>query len=66
MSGPEHYQEADKILAEIKATPSLSNETETSLALRAQAHAILALVAATAIDPDVQRGEWRDVVLSGQ
>jgi hypothetical protein len=64
MSGPEHYQEADKILAEIKATPSLSNET--SLALRAQAHAILALVAATAIDPDVQRGEWRDVVLSGQ
>jgi hypothetical protein len=62
MSGPEHYQEADRILVEIKATPAMSNET--SLALCAQAHAILALAAATAIDPDVQRGEWRDVVLS--
>ena len=60
-NGPEHYQEADRILAEIEATPSLSNETETSLALRAQAHATLALAAATAIDPDRQREEWRDV-----
>jgi hypothetical protein len=61
MSGPEHYQEADRILAEIKATPSLSSEKQTALALRAQAHATLALVAATAIDPDRQREEWRDV-----
>ena len=61
MSGPEHYQEAERILAGIEASPSLLNETETTLALRAQAHATLALAAATAIDPDRQREEWREV-----
>ena len=36
--------------------------TETALASRAQAHALLALAAATAIDPGgVQRHEWHDV-----
>jgi hypothetical protein len=61
MSGPEHYQEADRILSEIKAATYLPNDTETCLVLRAQAHATLALAAATAIDPDTQREEWRDV-----
>jgi hypothetical protein len=59
MSGPEHYQEAERILAEIKATPALSTETETSLAVRAQAHATLALAAATAIDPEMWRSPGR-------
>ena len=61
ISGPEHYQEAERILAEIKATPSPSNETETSRALCAQAHATLALATATAIDPARQHEEWREV-----
>ena len=39
----------------------MSNEAETALAIQAQAHAILALAAATAIDPDCQRHEWHDV-----
>ena len=39
----------------------MSNETETALAIEAQAYAILALAAATAIDPGCQRHEWHDV-----
>ena len=35
LSGPTHYAKADKLLAEIEATPALSSETETSLATRA-------------------------------
>jgi hypothetical protein len=61
MTGPYHYSKAEEILAEIEATNDFSNETETALAIRAQAHAILALAAATAIDPHRQREEWRDV-----
>jgi hypothetical protein len=61
MTGPYHYRRAEEILAEIEATNALSNETETALAIWAQAHAVLALAAATAIDPDRQREEWRDV-----
>jgi hypothetical protein len=59
MTGPYHYSRAEEILAEIEATNALW--TETALAIRAQAHATLALAAATAIDSDRQREEWRDV-----
>jgi len=61
MTGPYHFRRAEEILAEIDATPALSSETETALAIRAQPHATLALAAATAIDPDRQREQWRDV-----
>ena len=61
MSGPEHYQEAEGILAGIEGTPALSNEIEATFAFRAQVHARLALAAATAIDPDMQRADWREV-----
>ncbi len=61
MTGPCHYRRAEEILAEIEAASALSDETETALAIRAQAHATLPLAAATAIDPDRQRDEWRDV-----
>jgi hypothetical protein len=61
MTGPHHYKRAEEILAEIEAANAVSNETETALAIRAQAHAILALAAATAIDPGWQRHEWHDV-----
>ena len=61
MTGPYHYRRAEEILAQIEAANDLPNQTETGLAIRAQAHATLALAAATAIDPDRQREEWRDV-----
>ena len=61
MTGPYHYSKAEEILAEIEAANTLPSETETALAIRAQAHATRALAAATAIDPDRQREEWRDV-----
>ena len=61
MTGPYHYSKAEEILAEIERTPAQSEETRASLALRAQAHAMLALAAATAVDPDRHRQEWRDV-----
>ena len=61
MTGPYHYSKAEEILAEIEAANALSSQAETALATRAQAYAALALAAATAIDPDRQREEWRDV-----
>ena len=61
MTGHYHYGKAEEILAEIEAASALSNQAETALAIRAQAHASLALAAATAINPDGQREEWRDV-----
>ena len=57
MTGPYHYKRAEEILAEIEAANAVSNEKDTALALQAQAHAILALAAATAIDPSGQRYE---------
>ena len=61
MTGPYHFKRAEEILAEIEATNAVSNKTDTALAIQAQAHAILALAAATAIDPSGQRHEWHDV-----
>jgi hypothetical protein len=62
LSGPEHYRKADELLAEIEANPVLSNPTETSLAIRAVAHAVLAAAAANALatsEPDAQ--VWHEV-----
>jgi hypothetical protein len=61
MTGPYHFKRAEEILDEIKATNAVSNETDTALAIQAQAHGIPALAAATAIDPSGQRHEWHDV-----
>ena len=62
MTGPYHYKRAEEILAEIKAADAVPDGAETGLAIQAQAHALLALAAATAIDPGgVQRHEWHDV-----
>ena len=50
------------MLAEIEAANAMPDGTETALSIRAQAHAIFALAAATAIDPGgLQRHEWHDV-----
>jgi hypothetical protein len=65
MTGPYHYKRAEEILAEIEATEAVSNETDTVFAIQAQAHAILALAAATAIDLSCQGHEWHDVAGSG-
>jgi hypothetical protein len=40
LSGPAHDVKADELLAEIEANPAITNETETSLATRAVAHAV--------------------------
>ena len=61
MTGPFHYKKAEEILAEIQATNAASEQIGTTLAIQAHAHAILALAAATAIDPGWQRHEWHDV-----
>jgi hypothetical protein len=62
MTGPYHYKRAVEILAEIAAADAVPDGTNTDLAIRAQAHALLALAAATAIDPGgLQRHEWHDV-----
>jgi hypothetical protein len=61
MTGPYHYNRAEEILAEIQAANAASKQTDTVLAIQAHAHAILALAAATAIDPGWQRHEWHDV-----
>jgi hypothetical protein len=49
LSGSVHYAKADELLAEIEATPALSSETETSLATRSVALAVLAAAAAIAL-----------------
>jgi hypothetical protein len=62
MTGPYHYKRAEEILAEVEGADAVPDGTETALAIRAQAHALLALAAATAIDPGgLQRREWHDV-----
>jgi hypothetical protein len=62
MTGPYHYKRAEEILAEIEAADAVLGGTETAPAIMAQAHALLALAAATAIDPGgLQRHEWHDV-----
>lgn len=40
-SGLAHYVKADELLAEVEASPAISNETEISLATRAVAHRFL-------------------------
>jgi len=66
MTGPHHYKRAEEILAEIEATNAVPNEADTALAIQAQAHAILAPAAATAIDPSCQRRLFRIEVPQGE
>jgi hypothetical protein len=62
MTGPYHYKRAEEILTEIEAADAVPHGTKRALAILAQAHALLALAAATAIDPGgLQRHEWHDV-----
>lgn len=69
MTGPEHYQEAERCLLGDSCEygcPHSGCEHEMRLIARAQAHATLALTAATAPDPASREyknpdlGAWRD------
>ena len=58
-SGLAHYVKADELLAEIEASPAISNET--SLATRAVAHAVLAAAAAIALSSSgADSRAWRE------
>jgi hypothetical protein len=60
-SGLAHYVKADELLAEVEASPAISNETETSLATRAVAHAELAAAAAIALSSSgADSRAWRE------
>ena len=61
-SGLAHYVKADELLAEIEASPAISNETETSLATWAvAAHAVLAATAAIALSSSgADSRAWRE------
>lgn len=63
MTGPEHYREAERLMTEQVFITRGSRTTRTfeETVAAAQVHATLALAAATAIDPDRQRGQWREV-----
>ncbi|MGP4093011.1 hypothetical protein [Nonomuraea sp. KM90] len=65
MTGPEHYREAEKLLTYVADLPHGDDRATDSIA-EAQAHATLALVAATALtghgagyldDPEIKA--WR-------
>ena len=60
-SGLAHYVKADELLTEIETSLAISNETETSLATRAVAHAVLAAVAAIALSSSgADSRAWRE------
>ncbi len=55
MTGPEHYREAERLLAAAEVAPDV-HVSEVQQA--AQVHATLALAAATAMVGDMTSGEW--------
>ena len=59
MTGPEHYREAERLLDE--AADTSTNEAEAAIATRAQAHATLALAAATAVKSPTDGHAWVEV-----
>ena len=62
MTGPEHYREAERLLA-IAGMPKYREGAQQLLA-EAQVHATLALVAATAVVSDDEQ-QWRDAYGGG-
>ncbi|MFE2407016.1 hypothetical protein ACFXDE_01595 [Kitasatospora sp. NPDC059408] len=71
MTGPEHYHEAEQLLADVRKIPTLNDETSPAAVLliaEAQVHATLALAAATALVDEKPRSgsfaeyrAWRKV-----
>ncbi|MEU1327186.1 hypothetical protein [Streptomyces microflavus] len=63
MTGPEHYQEAERILAgaeDFESAPPISGMTRAECVVVAQAHATLALAAVTAHHMVATTGNDRD------
>ena len=56
MTGPEHYREAERLMAEIN--PEWQPEYVTVNTSQAQVHALLALVAATALHVVIDHQHW--------
>jgi hypothetical protein len=56
MTGPEHYREAERLMAEI--SPEWQAEPITVNVRQAQVHAILALAAATALHGVTDHQHW--------
>lgn len=64
-TGPEHYLEAERLLGEIGQAYADSEAKKTRLTIASQAHATLALAAATALAeggmmPGADFDAWRD------
>jgi hypothetical protein len=59
MTGPEHYEAAEKLLEENEEHPSSSINKTASLIGQAQVHATLALAAATALGSDNR--DWFEI-----
>ena len=60
-SGPEHFQEAERLLDMAGEIPARDDDTNPGAALtiaEAQVHATLALAAATALMPGTQQPDW--------
>jgi hypothetical protein len=66
VNGPEHYKQAEQMLADITETPEDTVGSVRSVAAQAQVHATLALAAATALGrivegtslPNADRQAW--------
>ncbi len=58
MTGPEHYREAERLMAEI--SPEWQAEPITVNTRKAQVHAILALAAAAAVKTEHDQKAWID------
>jgi hypothetical protein len=69
MTGPEHYREAERLIAQAGQEHGAGwNDNAVFLNGQAQAHALLALAAATALNdaecgkPGPDHGEWCELV----
>lgn len=60
MTGPEHYKEAERLLATVEATAEDTVGSVAATVAQAQVHATLALAAATALKPP-SRARWGKV-----
>ncbi len=61
MTGPEHYKEAERIIQACQTEP-LSQADALASATIAQAHATLALAAATAVAPGLWTTAWDEAI----
>ncbi len=63
MTGPEHYRQAEELIAEARKVPrtEAASDRYARAITEAQAHATLALAAATALCAVTESREWAEV-----